>query len=343
MAWSEDDDIALGGYADSNDVGSILRDYTGRLANHLGGDVSIQYKPDGSSVLNVLGENGKVISSSPTDIESLRTYIPTVFTKAIQPEFVKQQQPHQYAQQKQQKQSGMDMDMLQNLGGGSGFAPSRAADTSGASLTDSSAPFGTAGSSVVDVGASGIPMGANDFAGSSAATSNGSGLMDFNAPFGSTGGAEVAPGTASTGADTPGMFGDGGSLGGGWASAAGGALNGYLQGRENYKNDPNMWSGKDGYGKYHKDYRAEVGGGFLGGVLGYYGGPVGAAVAGPVTKAVHPYAEKGTREVINFGDKVGGAGGALALDPIGTVSTGKYSWGEIGRGALLGPLDKLFK
>lgn len=140
----------------------------------------------------------------------------------------------------------------------------------------------------------------------------------------------------------PGWFGKGGQLGGGWVPAIGGAIAGYSQGAQNYRDDQNMWSGKDGYGKYHKDYRAEVGGGVLGGVLGYYGGPVGAAVAGPVVKAVHPYAEKGTRSVINFGDKVGGAGGALMLDPIGTVSTGKYSWGELGKGALLGPLTKLF-
>lgn len=132
------------------------------------------------------------------------------------------------------------------------------------------------------------------------------------------------------------------SSGGDWFSAAGGALNGYMAGRENYKNDPNMRNGKDGYGKYHKDYRAEVGGGFLGGVLGYYGGPVGAAVAGPAVKLAHPVMEPATREVINFGDKVGGSGGALALDPIGTVSSGKYSWGELGKGALLGPLSKIF-
>ena len=140
----------------------------------------------------------------------------------------------------------------------------------------------------------------------------------------------------------PGWFGNGGQLGGGWASAAGGALAGYNQGAQNYRDDPNMWSGKDGYGKYHKDYRAEVGGGILGGVMGYYGGPVGAALAGPAVKFVHPYAEKGTRAVINAGDKVGGSGGALMVDPIGTVSSGKYSWGDLGKGALLGPAKKWF-
>lgn len=138
-------------------------------------------------------------------------------------------------------------------------------------------------------------------------------------------------------------FGNGGQLGGGWVPAIGGALAGYNQGAQNYRDDPNMWSGKDGYGKYHKDYRAEVGGGTLGGVLGWYGGPIGAAVAGPVVKQAHKVMEPATREVINFGDKVGGSGGALMLDPIGTVSSGKYSWGELGKGALFGPAVKWFK
>ena len=137
-------------------------------------------------------------------------------------------------------------------------------------------------------------------------------------------------------------FGNGGQLGGGWASAAGGALNGYMAGRQNYQNDPNMWNKKDGFGTHHKDYRAEIGGGTLGGVMGYWGGPIGAALAGPTVKLVHPYAEKGTRAVINAGDKVGGSGGALMVDPIGTVSSGKYSWGDLGKGALLGPAKKWF-
>lgn len=156
---------------------------------------------------------------------------------------------------------------------------------------------------------------------------------------------EYAPWGGDTAASTGGnngLFGNGGDLGGGWASAFGGALAGYNQGAQNYRDDPNMWSGKDGYGKYHKDYRAEVGGGILGGVMGYYGGPVGAALAGPAVKFVHPYAEKGTRAVINAGDKVGGSGGALMVDPIGTVSSGKYSWGDLGKGALLGPAKKWF-
>ena len=238
-------------------------------------------------------------------------------------------------------QSSMpNMNMMQGLMGGSGFAPSSAAATPGTSSMDFSSGFGTTGNSMVNAGASSVPMGSMDFAGSSAAGSSGGGLMDFGSSFGSTGSSTVAPGTAAAGTPSTGTFGAGGSLGGGWASAAGGALSGYMAGRENYANDPNMWNQKDNFGTAHKDYRAEVGGGVLGGVMGYYGGPVGAALAGPTVKAVHPYAEKGTRAVINFGDKVGGAGGALMLDPIGTTASGKYSWGDLGKGALLGPAGK---
>lgn len=252
------------------------------------------------------------------------------------------------AQPARQQSSMPNMNMLQGMMGGSGFAPSAAAATPGSAPMDFGAGFGTTGGSVVNAGASSVPMGAGDFAGSAGASTSGGGLMDFGSSFGSTGSSTVAPGTAAAGADaTGGIFSSMGMGGGGTAAAyggaAGGALAGYMQGRQNYQDDPNMWNGKDGYGKYHKDYRAEVGGGTLGGVLGWYGGPIGAAVAGPVVKAVHPYAEKGTREVINFGDKVGGAGGALMLDPIGTVSTGKYSWGELGKGALLGPATKWLK
>lgn len=139
------------------------------------------------------------------------------------------------------------------------------------------------------------------------------------------------------------LFGRDGSLGGGWMAALTGALAGYNQGKKNYEEDPNMWSGADGYGKYHKDYRAELGGGALGGVMGYWGGPIGAAAAGPTVDFIHPYAEKTTRNVINFGDKLGGAWGGVSFDPAGALASGKYSWGEAAKGMALGPLDKLFK
>lgn len=252
------------------------------------------------------------------------------------------------AQPARQQSSMPNMNMLQSMMGGSGFAPSAAASTPGSAPMDFNAGFGTTGGSVVNAGASSVPMGAGDFAGSTGASTSGGGLMDFGSSFGSTGSSAVTPGTASAGADaTGGMFSNlgmgGGGTGAAYGGAAGGALMGYMQGRDNYKNDPNMWNGKDGYGKYHKDYRAEVGGGTLGGVLGWYGGPIGALVAGPVVKEAHKVMEPATREVINFGDKVGGSSGALALDPIGTVASGKYSWGELGKGALLGPATKWFK
>lgn len=246
----------------------------------------------------------------------------------------------------QQRSSGSmpNMNMLQGMMGGSGFAPSAAAATPGSAPMDFGAGFGTTGGSVVNAGASSAPMGAMDFAGSSAAGSSGGGLMDFGSSFGSTGSSTVAPGTAAAGAEGGGWMSSlgmgGGGTGAAYAGAAGGALGGYLAGRENYKNDPNMWNQKDGFGTKHKDYRAEVGGGTLGGVMGYFGGPIGGALAYPAVKAVHPIMEKGTRGVINFGDKIGGAGGAMMLDPIGTMASGKYSWGDIGKGALLGPAQK---
>ena len=242
-------------------------------------------------------------------------------------------------------QSSMpNMNMMQGMMGGSGFAPSSAAATPGTGAMDFSAPFGSTGGTMVDAGASSAPMGAGDFAGSSAAGSSGGGLMDFGSSFGSTGSSTVTPGTAAAGANSGGWMSSLGMGGGGTAAAyggaAGGALGGYLAGRENYKNDPNMWNQKDNFGTAHKDYRAEIGGGTLGGVMGWYGGPIGAALAGPTVKAVHPFMEKGTRGVINFGDKIGGSGGAMMLDPIGTMASGKYSWGDIGKGALLGPAKK---
>lgn len=244
---------------------------------------------------------------------------------------------------------GMNPMMMAKMlrgGQGGGFAPSGAAPTAGTESMDFGAGFGTTGNSMVNAGASAAPMGAGDFAGSAAAGSEGSGLMDFGASFGSTGSSTVTPGTSAAGASNGGWMnslGIGGGQGGlSYASAAGGALNGYMAGRDNYKNDPNMSNQKDGFGTNHKDYRAEIGGGTLGGVMGYYGGPIGAALAGPTVKAVHPFMEKGTRGVINFGDKVGGESGALALDPIGTMASGKYSWGDLGKGALLGPAKKWF-
>jgi len=137
--------------------------------------------------------------------------------------------------------------------------------------------------------------------------------------------------------------GEGGSSGmgggGGWGGVLGGALSGAVAGNINYQNDPNMSNKKDGFGTHYRDNRAEVGGAVLGGVMGYYG--LGG-MAGPAVTAAHPVMEPTTRWLINTGDSFGGAGGALMMDPIGTVSSGKYSGEELAWGAALGPAAKWF-
>lgn len=171
-------------------------------------------------------------------------------------------------------------------------------------------------------------------------TSGGANFSDGSAPFGSTGGAEVT-GDSYVGGQIDAMD-SGSAFGGGWMPAAAGAFSGAMQGHQNYNTDPKMHSKEDGFGAHHRDYRAELGGGTLGGVLGYFGGPVGAAVAGPVVKEAHPYGERLSRNMVREGDNIGGAGGALMLDPVATVGSGKYSWGDLGKGALFGPAQKWF-
>jgi hypothetical protein len=133
------------------------------------------------------------------------------------------------------------------------------------------------------------------------------------------------------------MGGKGG--GGSWGGAVGGALSGAAAGHMNHQNDPNMRNKKDGFGTKYRDNRAEVGGAVLGGVMGYYG--LGG-LAGPAVTAAHPVMEPTTRWLINTGDSFGGAGGALMMDPIGTVASGKYSGEELALGALMGPAAKWF-
>lgn len=172
-----------------------------------------------------------------------------------------------------------------------------------------------------------------------------SGSLDVGYDLGS-GLGEVADTGGSLDAGTAGSFDGSSSLGSGsWAGAVGGAITGVMTAynrRKKYaaqgKEDPVMERAKeDGFGEYHKDNRDIAGGGTLGGVLGYFGGPVGAAVAGPVVEWAHPYGEKISRTMIKTGDKIGGAGGAMMLDPIGTVSSGKYKNKDLVGGALLGP------
>lgn len=128
-------------------------------------------------------------------------------------------------------------------------------------------------------------------------------------------------------------------MGGSWGGAASGAMQGAMAGHMNYQNDPNMSNKKDGFGTHYRDNRAEVGGAVLGGVMGYYG--LGE-LAGPAVTAAHPVMEPTTRWLINTGDSFGGAGGALMMDPIGTVSSGKYSGEQLAWGAALGPAAKWF-
>lgn len=131
----------------------------------------------------------------------------------------------------------------------------------------------------------------------------------------------------------------GGMGGGSWGGAASGALQGAMAGHMNYQNDPNMSNKRDGFGTKYRDNRAEVGGAVLGGVMGYYGM---GDLAGPAVQAAHPIMEPTTRWLINTGDSFGGAGGALMMDPIGTVASGKYDGKELAIGALMGPPAKWF-
>lgn len=125
------------------------------------------------------------------------------------------------------------------------------------------------------------------------------------------------------------IFGQGGKLGGGWLPAAGGALSGFMEGKKFYDENPEiMQEGKDGFGENYKDFRTMLGGAALGGTMGYFGGPIGAALAGPATKAVNPLAEKFSRGMVNFGDSWGGAAGAFSMDPAATIASGKYSFGD---------------
>ena len=157
-----------------------------------------------------------------------------------------------------------------------------------------------------------------------------------------TQGIEYSPGIdGGTGTATSG----GAEVGGGnYATAATGAYAGANAGVHNYYNDPNMRNGKDGFGKHHADYRATIGGGTVGGLMGYYGGALGAAAAPTVVEAIHPTMESLTRTMINTGDKLGDSAGAMVADPIGTMASGKYSNEELAmdkvKYSLLGGLAK---
>lgn len=126
-------------------------------------------------------------------------------------------------------------------------------------------------------------------------------------------------------ATNPDSAANGSSDSGSYMGAATGALAGYGAGKKNYYTDPAMRSGEDGFGKYHRDYRAEAGGGTLGGVIGYYSEGLANPLIPSIVEWIHPYMQDMTRDMIMLGDKAGGAYGAMMVDPIGTVASGKYS------------------
>lgn len=173
-----------------------------------------------------------------------------------------------------------------------------------------------------------LPAGTNEYGTtSSPAQSNDGGITTTTYD---SAGNQIGETTTSQG--TPG--GDSGGSNASYVGAATGALAGYGRGKKNYYTDPAMRDGKDGFGKYHRDYRAEVGGGTVGGLIGYYTDGLGNGLIGPVVDWLHPYAQDFTRWLINTGDKAGGVYGSMVADPIGTWASGKYSNSDIAASGL---------
>lgn len=155
-----------------------------------------------------------------------------------------------------------------------------------------------------------------------------------------------------------GKMGEGGkssnSDSGSYLGAATGALAGYSQGTAAEHTNPDYTSGEDDYGKYdtlgtgggikgkdgkvYYDKRGQIGHTIGGGFLGYWGG---SPLVSSVARWSDPYLEDMTRSVINLGDRLGGVTGAVMLDPIGAIASGKYSTNEIGKAGLLAPLGPL--
>ena len=157
-------------------------------------------------------------------------------------------------------------------------------------------------------------------AGNTAATTQGyegldhAAYSDQAATFDDAGGAEAVNADSAAG-----------DSGGSYTGAVGGALAGYGAGKKNYYTDPAMRDKKDGFGTHHRDYRAEVGGGTLGGVIGYFSDGYATPLVSSIVDWFHPYAQDMTRSMINAGDSLGGAYGAMVADPIGTWASGKYA------------------
>lgn len=90
----------------------------------------------------------------------------------------------------------------------------------------------------------------------------------------------------------------------------------------------------DGFGKEGADNRHMAGKATMSVVGRWLGGPLGGMAGSVLSEALHPVGEAVSRTVINAGDKMGGAGGALVLDPIGTTMSGKYSNADLAKGHL---------
>lgn len=147
------------------------------------------------------------------------------------------------------------------------------------------------------------------------------------------------------------------SDGGSYLGAATGAMAGYGQGTASEYTNPDYTSGEDDYGKYdtmgtgggikgkngkvYYDKRGQIGHTIGGGFLGYWGG---SPLVSSVARWSDPYLEDMTRSVLNIGDKFGGVTGAMLVDPIGAIASGKYSTNDILKSGLLsglGPLNAL--
>lgn len=209
------------------------------------------------------------------------------------------------------------------LGGGSGTAGFSGGSGSAAGLG------GSAGNGITaSGGGSGAGLGSS--LGNGTSISSGNGISYSPVSEGGTGTASSGGGESSSGSS------------GSYTGAIIGAVNGYNAGKKNAETDPNMSNKKDGFGEHHRDYRAEIGGTIGGGVIGWYGGDIAGGFAGEAVEATHPFMEEFTRGLINTGDDLGGPAGAMILDPIGTMASGKYSWSDLAKSSILGPAMKWF-
>lgn len=97
---------------------------------------------------------------------------------------------------------------------------------------------------------------------------------------------------------------------------------------ETSPNDP------DGFGKNAPDNRHMAGKATMQAIGNWLGGTYGGMAGSALAEVFHPAGEAISRAVITTGDKMGGPGGALVLDPIGTTASGKYTNEELAKGHL---------